>query len=165
MQFTKAVKIVISLEGGLAEIPGDPGGITKYGISLRAHPELGRIGIKKLTKDQASKIYKKDYWNQVQTGKFPALVRLAFFDCAVNQGCKTASKIMQKTLNSTGQTKLKVDGIVGPQTIKAAAAIKNKKYLLEKFLWTRQSTYRKLKNYDRFGRIWERRLYRVAIES
>ncbi|HHV62978.1 MAG TPA: hypothetical protein GXX51_10120 [Firmicutes bacterium] len=45
-------------EGGLPEDPRDPGGITKFGISLRSYPSLGADGIRNLTHDQAIAIYR-----------------------------------------------------------------------------------------------------------
>ncbi|MDQ3232263.1 MAG: hypothetical protein M3Q07_10615 [Pseudobdellovibrionaceae bacterium] len=46
MGFQEAVRLILELEGGgrLVSHPDDPGGLTKYGISLRSHPELGAEG-------------------------------------------------------------------------------------------------------------------------
>ena len=46
--FDKAFELVIGHEGGLVDHPADPGGLTKYGISKRAYPNLD---IRNLTLD------------------------------------------------------------------------------------------------------------------
>jgi lysozyme family protein len=38
--FEKAVAFVFEQEGGIANLSGDPGGLTKFGISKRNHPDL-----------------------------------------------------------------------------------------------------------------------------
>ena len=38
--FEQAFAIVAGEEGGLCRDPGDPGGLTKFGISQRAYPGL-----------------------------------------------------------------------------------------------------------------------------
>lgn len=51
---------LLVVEGGYVNDPNDPGGETKYGISKRFYP---RVDIKNLTKDDAKKIFVKDYFN------------------------------------------------------------------------------------------------------
>ena len=43
--FATAVAFVLQHEGGYVHNPADPGGETKFGISKRAHPDLGRLGV------------------------------------------------------------------------------------------------------------------------
>jgi len=38
--FDQAVEVILKHEGGLADNPNDPGGITNFGISKRSYPEL-----------------------------------------------------------------------------------------------------------------------------
>ncbi len=114
MNFKQSVQIMIAREGGLVDDPDDPGKITKYGISLASHPELGAEGIKNLTQAQASAIYRSEFWDAIRCGDFPGYLRMAVFDFAVNSGPVTAVRHLQRALAVT------VDGIVGPETLKAA---------------------------------------------
>lgn len=69
--------------GGYTNDPRDPGGETKWGISKRAHPN---VDIKNLTLEQATEIYRKEYWTTAGCDSilFPDCV--AVFDTAVNCG-------------------------------------------------------------------------------
>ena len=64
MNFKAAVAIVIDIEGGdkVVNHPDDPGGLTKWGISLRAFPELGEEGIRNLSREGAERLYLARYW-------------------------------------------------------------------------------------------------------
>jgi lysozyme family protein len=157
MDFNTAVKFIIEREGGLVDHPDDPGGITKYGISLRSYPKLGRSGIINLTKAQAAAIYKRDFWDKARIGEFPAGLRLALFDAVVNLGVTAAVKILQKTLKVT------VDGKLGPQTI-GAAQQQNIDTLVAGLLTERIFYYLKIDQFDVFGRGWVDRLFRVAMK-
>lgn len=165
MKFEDAVEIILELEGGskITNDPDDPGGLTKWGISLRAHPELSATGLRRLTKAQAIEIYYEDYWLPVRAGEVPDILRLSLFDSAVNQGVVGAIKILQKALNDLGG-KLLVDGVLGPKTIAAV----NKVDPLESaavFLQQRLATYRSLSGAVKFGKGWERRVCKVALRS
>lgn len=106
-----AIDFVLSYEGGLVDNPSDPGGITNFGISSRSYPSLD---IRALNKDEASEIYRRDYWDTVHGDELPGPMAVAVFDSAVNQGAGTAKRMMQVALGVT------VDGVIGPKTIKAA---------------------------------------------
>jgi len=58
--FDEVIDAIIEHEGGAkyTEDPKDPGGGTKFGISKKRYP---RENIRKLTREQAVKLYKKDY--------------------------------------------------------------------------------------------------------
>lgn len=158
MNFKSAVDVILEREGGLVDHPRDPGGITNFGISLRAYPHLGADGIRNLTREDAVKIYRRDYWLKASCGKFPKGIRLFLFDSAVNQGVIRAIKILQRTLH------VKADGIVGPKTLAAS-----KKYsssdLAAHYLTDRLSYYRRSRNWKTFGKGWTRRLFHLALES
>lgn len=164
--FERAFEVVVmSLEGGarVSDDAADPGGLTKYGISLAAYPELGREGIMALTKTKAKSIYKKDYWLAARCPEFPLFSRLCVFDSSVNHGLFGGAKIVQRALNTLGNS-LVVDGQIGPRTLGAAAKADSVQLVLA-ILEERQRFYRSLENYPRFGRGWERRILRIGIES
>jgi lysozyme family protein len=99
--FERAFEKTLKLEGGgeISDDSSDAGGLTKWGISQRAYPDLD---IKNLTKEQAKEIYKKDYWDRVVS--FPNLdseneyVRVwwKIYDIAVNMGVQTAVDFREK---------------------------------------------------------------------
>ena len=81
--FNLALSFTLRWEGGFSDDPYDPGGQTKYGISKAAYPD---IDIKSLTKEEATLIYKRDYWNKAGCEKMEKKLAIAVFDAAVNCG-------------------------------------------------------------------------------
>lgn len=90
----------------------DPGGVTKYGIDQRSHPD---VDIENLTLEQASDIYKKEYWDKHNCEQFAWPLNAVHFDNCVNMGAKQATKLLQRVCGSHP------DGIFG-QTTKAFVA-------------------------------------------
>ena len=105
---------VIAREGGakVTNYSQDPGGITKYGISQRAHPE---VDVKNLSYSQARKIYEKEYLINTRIDELPApdFFKEAVLDFAVHSGPSTAIKYVQKLVN------VEQDGKLGPETFTA----------------------------------------------
>jgi lysozyme family protein len=88
-EFETAVAAVIEEEtggdpnGGLTDDPNDPGGVTKWGISQRAHPQLD---VNNLSRTDAEGVYKAEYWTPLLPyGLSTELLRLAF-ECSINEG-------------------------------------------------------------------------------
>ena len=114
MKFTFAeyFEWLIPWEGSAYEnVPGDPGGPTKYGIDQRSHPE---VNIRSLTKEKAREIYARDYWQPIAGNQLQPRMAWAVMDCAVNCGRMQAIKWLQRPLDVTD------DGRLGPVTLKAA---------------------------------------------
>lgn len=129
-KFEDAIDQTLKNEGGLSNNKNDPGGITKYGISLRFLKECGidinndgaidSKDVVNLTVPQAVKLYKLYFWekskiflidNQVLANKV--------FDLSVNMGGKQAIKLLQEALNMHVTPQLVKDGIIGQNTLKA----------------------------------------------
>lgn len=155
MKFSDAIEFIFEHEGGYSNDPKDPGGETKFGISKRAYPMLD---IKNLTEDEAREIYRRDYWDACNIESLPEQLRLAVFDCAINQGPARAVTFLQTALN------LKPDGKLGPVTSQAAHQA-NPEKTLEKFLHLRLSAYFMTRNFLIYGLGWVKRLVAVAIRS
>ena len=79
----EAINRVLEREGGFVDDPADRGGRTNFGISQRAYPDLD---IANLTRDEAARIYKRDYWDFIGADDLPENIREIAFDTAVNQG-------------------------------------------------------------------------------
>lgn len=109
----RAIEFVLRMEGGAEaeRVTGDPGGLTKFGISQKSYPKLD---IANLTIDDAKAIYRRDYWEACNCDSLPTAFAIATFDSAVNQGTGVAARILQLTLG------VEADGVVGDKTITAA---------------------------------------------
>ena len=118
---------IISREGGYVNDPDDPGGPTKYGVTLataRQH-NLDKNGdgrvtaedVKRLTTDDAEQIFIHSYFRKPKIDKLPKALHATVFDMQVNAGAN-AIKILQRLLASFDQT-VSVDGALGPQSIGA----------------------------------------------
>ena len=106
--FTRCIDVILAEEGGLSHHRRDPGGLTKFGISSRAYPQLD---IARLTRDQAVSIYRADYWTPIRGDDLPPGLDLLVFDTAVNMGVITAAMLLQDALGVT------MDGVIGPITL------------------------------------------------
>ena len=124
--FDSAVTKTLIHEGGsrVTDDPDDRGGLTRYGISQRSYPNLD---IRNLTEDQAKGVYKRDYWDRVAGDKITEQqVAENIFDTAVNMGPRTASRLAQIALDLTP-----VDGIIGPNSLKAINAASPEAFMAE----------------------------------
>lgn len=131
----KAIEFVLKMEGGetAEHDPNDSGGLTKFGISQKAYPNLD---IAALSRDEAKEIYRRDYWNACKCDELPTSFAIGVFDSAVNQGVKVAARLLQISLN------VDTDGVIGDKTI--AAAHKASPRQIKIFLAQRQAAYARL---------------------
>lgn len=160
MSFDVSVEHLLQEEGGLVNHPKDPGGITKYGISLKAYPKFGAEGIKKLTKEIASTLYYTDYWTPSLCGILPPAVACMQLDTAVNMGVGSSIKILQQCLSLTA------DGIAGKRTLQGVQHVRNMTDteladLIRKYAQYRMAEYRRRRNFETFGKGWFTRTKRV----
>lgn len=134
MNSRDAILKVIDHEGGakITDHKADKGGLTKYGISQKAYPELD---IRNLTLENAIAIYKRDYWDKIKGDQIKSYgVAFAIFDQAVNRGVVSAIKTAQKAV---GQ---KDDGLLGPMTLNAINA-KPEGQFLDSFISLSKKSY------------------------
>ena len=104
--------------------PGDPGGVTKYGIDARDHPgvdveALDLAGAMQIYHDGLvngrGEIYAGGEWTECNCEHMPDRWALAVFDLAVNPG-GIARKWLQIVLGCPA------DGVIGPFTLGAVNA-------------------------------------------
>ena len=146
--FDIAVNIILKHEGGYVNHPEDPGGETNYGISKRAYPD---VDIANLTKEDATAIYKRDYWDRICGDDLPFAVGIVVVDYAVNSGVSRASKALQLAAGATA------DGVVGPMTVEAVRACPVED-VVKQVTHLRQQFVRGLLTYETFKNGWERRI-------
>lgn len=146
-----AFQVLMGNEGAYVNDPNDSGGVTKYGISKKAYPDLD---IPNLTLAQAMEIYRKDYWDRCKCDYIPDALSVAVFDFAVNSGVKTAIKKLQIALG------VKADGIIGNQTLGACNRLSVKK-VLNDYMDLRLDYLMSLPKWKYYGNGWGNRVERT----
>lgn len=88
--FNDVMKFIFAKEGGYNANDGN--GPVNFGINQAANPD---IDVKSLTKDGATALYQKRYWNAIDGDSLPPGVALMAMDAAVNQGVGFAQKMLR----------------------------------------------------------------------
>jgi lysozyme family protein len=118
---------VINQEGGdtYTDDPNDPGGATRYGISLKRNPDL-QTHPELMGRYQAEAILYDRYFIKSGAHLLTPGLALMLFGGAVNQGVKGSIRRMQRSINrGTSFPMLAQDGLLGPQTIQAYHKVSN----------------------------------------
>lgn len=189
MKFDDAFKIVLDFEGGYVNDPADRGGETNYGITYNTLNDAKNKGwipfnvtIQNIQLEHAKIIYKKGYWDVVQADSLPHPLDLIMFDSAVNHGPGAAVKLLQKSLNALLRyTELKIDGIVGPLTLRAVNDYiglgstpgtppdSNIRYLCIDVLLNRVELYSSIvnsnKSQEKFLKGWLNRVFKLKSQA
>src|SRR5690606_7868411 len=120
---------IVAREGGFVNDPADPGGATKYGVTIHTMRRLGldldRDGqitasdVRRLTRAQAVDIFVEHYFRRPRIGDLPGALQPSVFDMYVNAGAH-AVRILQRLLCDM-RLPVAVDGVIGPKTVEAAA--------------------------------------------
>lgn len=142
-------------EGGYVNHKADPGGETNFGISKRSYP---RLDIKKLTWDDAKRIYRKDFWDRIQGDELPSGVDFVTLDPAINSGVSQAAKFLQRAVG------VKADGRIGPQTL-AAVQARPPVQVIQSVSSQRLGFFKGLRTWATFGRGWSRRVAEVEASA
>jgi lysozyme family protein len=145
--------VIDTYEGKFSNDLNDPGGMTKWGIASKFHPEALD---ESFSRDDAKKIYRENYWNKVRGDYLPEPYRLLIFDASVNLGVSIASILVQRI------ARVNVDGIIGPRTI---AGIKSRKDFHIHFTVERIRYYTERPGFNMYGNGWLRRAIEVMLES
>lgn len=148
MSFESVIGRVLTNEGGYVNNPDDPGGETNWGISKRSYPN---VDIKGLEREDAVKIYRRDFWDLCHCDAMPAVLAFQALDFAVNSGIETAIRKLQAAAGVAD------DGHWGPIT-RAAVAGANPAALTFRFLAERGEFWRKLSTWPKFGKGWMGRM-------
>ena len=124
---TQIAQEIVAREGGFVDDPDDPGGATKYGVTIHTLRRLGldldRDGdvdtedVKVLTSAHAVSIFVEHSFRRPRVDQLPQELHATVFDMYVNAGVN-AVKILQRLLVDMGIA-VAVDGVIGPQTVAA----------------------------------------------
>lgn len=153
-KFEKAVKVVLDHERGYSDNPKDPGGATKWGISLRYLLESkndinhdGKIDaedIRGLKVEQAKQIYLHDWWMRYKYDQITStLVATKTLDLSVNMGGDAAHKVIQRAINMLSINPIKEDGIIGSKTLHYLNSL-NVKDLMEEICAEAEAKYKRV---------------------
>ena len=125
---TEIAREIVAREGGFVNDPDDPGGATKFGVTIHTMRRLGldltgdgavtTADVRALTREQATDIFVEHYYNRPRIDDLPEAIQASVFDMYVNAG-SNAVRILQRLLNDMRIT-VAVDGVIGPQTIAAS---------------------------------------------
>lgn len=153
--FDKAFAHTIQIEGGFVNDPNDRGGMTYKGISRKNFPSWeGWPLMDMLIKDEyktstinkileadrelqkkVKEFYYQEFWWKLRLDDIQdEAVQMELFDTGVNMGKGRAGQFLQKGLNLLNRKgkdypDIKVDGQIGPNTLKAFRACKRKENL------------------------------------
>jgi lysozyme family protein len=157
-RFQRCAAFVLEREGWgtFTDDPRDPGGPTRWGITLKAlqarrGESCTAADVERLSEDAALWIYRDDYWDAVGGDDLPAGVDLIVFDAAVNQGAARAARFLQTAAG------VEADGVVGPQTLAAVQAA-NADSLIDRIKTERVTAYWETPGWSSFGHGWANRL-------
>ena len=120
---------IVRREGGYVNDPDDPGGATNHGVTIGTMRRLGldldgdgavtTRDVRALSREQAVDIFVAHYWRRPRIDELPEVLQASVFDMYVNAGAN-AVKILQRLVRDM-RIECAVDGVIGPQTIAAAA--------------------------------------------
>lgn len=175
-KFEKIQMRVFPNEGGISNHKNDYGGLTNHGITIRtfeeyAEKDLGMLptenNLKKLTKEQASVLYKKRFWEPLRVDEINSIsISYILYDFYVNS-TKNAVRIMQQSLNSLGAN-LTVDNVMGSKTIKAINEADSRK-LFDAYHQNRIDYYMQVVKEDPSQKVflkgWIERVNRIKFEG
>lgn len=147
--FKQAVENVLRHEGGFVNDPDDPGGATNYGISLRfirnevdgteidglvldkdQDGDIDADDIRQLSHHDTIDIYYRFFWDRYGYDSLRPEIAGKVFDLCVNIGPRPAHKLLQQSVWAAGDERIANDGIIGPNTIRAAGDIQSKHLLV-----------------------------------
>jgi lysozyme family protein len=131
MQSIKEItEAIVAREGGYVNDRDDPGGATKFGVTLGTMRRLGldldRDGqvtaadVRRLSRAQAADIFVDHYLTRTRVAELPTVLQPSVYDMYVNAG-SNAVRILQRLIRDM-RIDVAVDGVIGPKTIAAAKA-------------------------------------------
>jgi lysozyme family protein len=159
----RSFELMLQSEGGFANHPSDPGGMTNLGVTKATWENwVGRASdeaeMRSLTPEKVEPMYRKKYWDAVRGDEVKLGLDYLLFDFAVNAGAGRAIKTLQTAIG------VPVDGGFGPITMASMKSYEPVK-LIERFSQAKEDFYRSLNTFDVFGKGWLNRVAKVKAEA
>jgi lysozyme family protein len=161
--YDDALRRLLAHEGGYSNHPSDPGGPTKFGITLAVYrqavkPRATVADVKAMTVDEAKAIYRFRYWDAQRCDELPSGVDYAVFDYGVNSGIGRSVKALQRIAGVAD------DGALGPITL-AAVRKAEPRTLVNAICDERLRFLQSVKTWNVFGKGWGRRVSEVRTAA
>ena len=120
-RFDEIFKNLVEIEKRYSNNKYDTGGETMFGITKRVARNQGYYSnMKDLQLETAKEIFFKTYWQQPGIGQIETReIAEELLEQGVNMGPGVAVKNLQRALNLLLERDIKVDGMIGPNTLKA----------------------------------------------
>jgi len=160
--FDAALACVLAHEGGYGNHPADPGGPTKYGITIADYRRYVKPGataadVRAMPLDDAKAIYRARYWDALACDGLPAGVDYAVFDYGVNSGVGRAAKVLRR--------KLMLPDSATDTDVARAARQADAPRLIASICDERLAFLTSLKTWPVFGAGWSRRVAEVRADA
>jgi lysozyme family protein len=157
--YDAALARLLAHEGGYSDHPSDPGGPTKFGITIhdyRRHVKADATAadVRTMPREAAKTIYRAKYWAALACDALPPGLDYCVFDYGVNSGIARAAKVLQRLVGVAD------DGRIGPVTL-AAVGRRDAGELVARMCDERLAFLRSLRTWAVFGRGWGRRVAEV----
>jgi len=135
--FRRCLPLLLGHERGFVNDPNDVGGATNFGVTIgtlsgwrqqQGLPVATVEDVRNLTLAEAVVLYRAEYWNKVRGDALPPGLAWAVFDAAVTSGAGARStrggpQVLQRGLFWAGGDVGVIDGVIGPRTLAAVAAV------------------------------------------
>jgi lysozyme family protein len=95
-------------------------GITQATLSEWLGRQASIEEVRALDDETAAEIYELRYFRAPRIDTLPTAIQPQVFDCSVNHGQRQAIKFVQGVINQAGFGPVDADGVLGPQSRKAA---------------------------------------------
>ncbi len=150
-QIRRMAEEIVVREGGYVNDPDDPGGATKYGVTIHTLRRLGldldgdgkidAEDVRRIPMELATRIFLEHYFEAPRIAELPPVLHASVFDMYVNAGAN-AVKVLQRLLNQMGED-VSVDGVIGPMTGAAAhrAALRAPDHIVDAYGIARRNYY------------------------
>lgn len=162
--YEAALARLLAHEGGYSNHPSDPGGPTKFGITIADYrkyvkPDATPADVRAMTVADAKAIYRARYWDAQRCDELPAGVDYAVFDYGVNSGIGRSGKVLRRMLSLPDTTHKVSDDVI------AAAKRADAKALVAAICDERLRFLKALKTWPVFGKGWGRRVAEVKAAA
>lgn len=161
--FNFCLRKVLGHEGGYCNDAGDPGGPTKYGITIidvRKYIKKNATAndVKAITLAQAETIYREKYWNVNRCNDLPSGLDYTIFDYGVNSGVGRSARVLNALLDC------KSGAVINDLTLMAVKR-RDVRSLIINVNSERLAFLKRLSTWRLFGNGWGRRVSEVRAVS
>ncbi len=162
--YDDALARLFAHEGGYSHHPADPGGPTKYGITLADYAAFKRrkvtaADVKAMPLADAKAIYRNKYWSALRCSELPAGLDYAVFDYGVNSGIGRAARVLRRLLALPDSSAAINDAVI------AAVATRDSAALVAALCDERLRFLKSLRTWPVFGKGWGRRVAEVRAAA